>query len=199
VAWNRRPGFSSKEYDSGSGLSYYGYRHYDPGTGAWMKKDPILWYGGLNVYMFSDNSPIAANDAYGLNPLAPVIADPAVGDKIVEGTLIVTAFLVSAVGLSEFIDYLRNLPAMRAPGDCTIEEYGTYQLSVEIFCNQPRRCDHLTPKDQLMTRYYINLACAGAREAINQACFRGGDPNHRNEAQKARNAAAKCLALLPQW
>ena len=33
--------FSTKEYDSSTGLYYYGYRYYDPVTGRWPSRDPI--------------------------------------------------------------------------------------------------------------------------------------------------------------
>ncbi|MCP4721755.1 MAG: hypothetical protein GY860_20030 [Desulfobacteraceae bacterium] len=31
-----------------TGLSYYGYRFYNPGIGKWMTKDPLGVAGGIN-------------------------------------------------------------------------------------------------------------------------------------------------------
>ena len=57
--------FSSKEFDKRSELSYYGFRYYDPESGRWMKKDPLLWKGGLNLYAFVNNNPVNKYDIYG--------------------------------------------------------------------------------------------------------------------------------------
>lgn len=65
VGWNRRPDFSTKEYDSGSGLSYYGFRYYDPEAGRWMKKDPMLWVDGANIGLFCVNNPVNLIDRNG--------------------------------------------------------------------------------------------------------------------------------------
>jgi RHS repeat-associated protein len=59
--------FSSKEYDTKSGLSYYGYRYYDPETARWLTKDPLNYNSKENnFYMFALNSPIQLVDSYGL-------------------------------------------------------------------------------------------------------------------------------------
>jgi RHS repeat-associated protein len=62
--------FSSKEYDSKSGLSYYGFRYYDADSGRWMTKDPLLWSDNLNLYGFVGGNPLEYIDFYGLIRLA---------------------------------------------------------------------------------------------------------------------------------
>jgi len=62
---NRFIGFSSKEFDKKSGLSYYGFRFYDSESGRWMKKEPT-GYDGPNLYHFVFNSPVLCIDYYGL-------------------------------------------------------------------------------------------------------------------------------------
>ena len=57
--------FSTKYYDAGSGMYYYGYRFYSPGLGKWINRDPIAEGGGLNLYGAFGNSPGNFNDAYG--------------------------------------------------------------------------------------------------------------------------------------
>ncbi|MEO6908407.1 MAG: RHS repeat-associated core domain-containing protein, partial [Abditibacteriaceae bacterium] len=57
--------FSTKYYDDGSGMYYYGYRFYSPGLGKWINRDPIAEGGGLNLYGAFGNSPGNFNDAYG--------------------------------------------------------------------------------------------------------------------------------------
>ena len=58
--------FSTKEYDSSTGLYYYGYRYYDPLTGRWPSRDPIEEFGGLNLYGFVNNDGVNYWDLLGL-------------------------------------------------------------------------------------------------------------------------------------
>ncbi len=74
--------FSSKEWDSNSGLYYYLYRFYDPNLQWWVNRDPhrdmgfilLRWgtigepgTGGPNLYDFLGNSPLDNDDPYGLS------------------------------------------------------------------------------------------------------------------------------------
>jgi RHS repeat-associated protein len=59
-------GFSSKYLDSEVGLYYYGYGHYAPRLGRWLNRDPIAEQGGLNLYAFVGNEPVANSDVCGL-------------------------------------------------------------------------------------------------------------------------------------
>jgi RHS repeat-associated protein len=47
-------------------LYYYGYRFYDAQIQRWLNRDPIVEHGGLNVYIFVSNSPVALHDYLGL-------------------------------------------------------------------------------------------------------------------------------------
>jgi uncharacterized protein RhaS with RHS repeats len=44
-------------------------RYYNPTTERWISRDPIGEQGGLNLYGFVNNNPIAAVDAIGLEIL----------------------------------------------------------------------------------------------------------------------------------
>jgi RHS repeat-associated protein len=81
-AINQPMRFSTKFYDDQTGLSYYGYRFYNPALGRWMTRDPLGERGGINpygfvdsvgkpfsgtnLYTFTDNSPVNAIDPDGL-------------------------------------------------------------------------------------------------------------------------------------
>ena len=52
----------------GSGLSYYGSRHYDAEKGRWPNKDPIGERGGKNLYVFVGNAAVWSADWVGLSP-----------------------------------------------------------------------------------------------------------------------------------
>ncbi len=58
--------FSTKRYFEGTGLSYYGYRSYQPVTGRWLTRDPLQEAGGINLYGFVQNNPVNYFDPYGL-------------------------------------------------------------------------------------------------------------------------------------
>ena len=58
--------FSTKRYDAGTGLNYYGYRFYSPGVERWMNRDPLGERGGINLYGFVQNDPVNFVDPEGL-------------------------------------------------------------------------------------------------------------------------------------
>jgi RHS repeat-associated protein len=49
-----------------TGVTYYGYRYYDPVTGRWPSRDPIGERGGINLYGFVENSSTNKHDLLGL-------------------------------------------------------------------------------------------------------------------------------------
>ena len=57
---------SSKMVLTNSGLYYYGYRFYDPNLQRWPNIDPIGEAGGVNLYTFVGNAPVAYHDSFGL-------------------------------------------------------------------------------------------------------------------------------------
>ena len=60
-------GFAGGLYDSHTGLVRFGARDYDPETGRWTSKDPILFGGGdANLYTYVVNNPLNFIDPLGL-------------------------------------------------------------------------------------------------------------------------------------
>ncbi len=57
--------FSTKYYDTETGLYYYGYRFYHPSIMRWLNRDPIEEAGGRNLYGFISNAPVIGIDALG--------------------------------------------------------------------------------------------------------------------------------------
>jgi RHS repeat-associated protein len=58
--------WSTKEFDSTSGLVYYLYRFYNPKIGRWLSRDPVEERGGLNILALLSNDPANGNDVNGL-------------------------------------------------------------------------------------------------------------------------------------
>ncbi|GBC59957.1 hypothetical protein DENIS_0899 [Desulfonema ishimotonii] len=60
-------GFAGGLYDADTGLIRFGYRDYDPDTGRWTAKDPILFAGGdTDLYGYCLNDPVNLTDPEGL-------------------------------------------------------------------------------------------------------------------------------------
>jgi RHS repeat-associated protein len=58
--------FSTKYTDTETGLLYYGYRYYQPGTGRWLSRDPLGEGGGIALFVHIQNGGINAIDPLGL-------------------------------------------------------------------------------------------------------------------------------------
>jgi len=69
-------GFAGGLYDRDTKLVRFGYRDYDPETGRWTAKDPILFAGGdTDLYGYCVNDPVNFADPEGLE--AAVLPGPA--------------------------------------------------------------------------------------------------------------------------
>jgi RHS repeat-associated protein len=76
-------GFAGGLYDKDTGLVRFGARDYDPQTGRWTSKDPILFSAGQsNLYVYAGNDPIGNMDPDGL--LVDVTFDRATGHVLVK-------------------------------------------------------------------------------------------------------------------
>jgi RHS repeat-associated protein len=63
-------GFAGGLYDGDTGLVRFGARDYDPQTGRWTAKDPILFGSrDFNLYGYTFNDPVNLLDPLGLRPL----------------------------------------------------------------------------------------------------------------------------------
>jgi RHS repeat-associated protein len=61
-------GFAGGLHDRDTGLVRFGYRDYDPETGRWTAKDPILFAGGdVGLYGYCLNDPVNLVDLMGLS------------------------------------------------------------------------------------------------------------------------------------
>ncbi len=58
-------GYTGHLYDSQTGLNYAPFRYYNPQTARWMKRDPLGYINGTNLYAYVTNNPAAYNDPTG--------------------------------------------------------------------------------------------------------------------------------------
>ncbi|MGX5869306.1 hypothetical protein [Enterobacter cloacae] len=77
-------------------------------------------------------------------------------------------------------------------GNCTPQDLNDLQNEKNRLCNQSRACAPQMPKDELLRRYEINLACASVRKQINNKRFGGGDKIHMSEESEAYGVSAVC-------
>ena len=60
-------GFADGLSDAATGLVNFGFRDYDPATGRWTARDPVLYAGAqANLYVYVGNDPISLRDPLGL-------------------------------------------------------------------------------------------------------------------------------------
>jgi RHS repeat-associated protein len=78
-----RYGFTGREYDNATGLTYYRNRWYDAQHGRFMSEDPIGFAGGSNFYSYVGNNPVKFTDPSGLSKIIRVLR--AIGGALVEG------------------------------------------------------------------------------------------------------------------
>jgi RHS repeat-associated protein len=85
-------GFAGGIYDRDTGLVRFGARDYEPATGRWTNKDPILFEGGdPNLYVYAANDPVNFIDETGLSVGSAVgnfflgVAEGVAGTIIVAG------------------------------------------------------------------------------------------------------------------
>ena len=62
-----RYGYTGRERDSDTGLTYYRARWLDPQVGRFTSEDPIQFDGGSNWYGYAENDPIQFSDPTGLS------------------------------------------------------------------------------------------------------------------------------------
>ena len=90
-------GFAGGLYDSDTGLVHFGYREYDPFTGKWTAKDPLLFDGGdSNLYGYVWSDPVNW-------------IDPSGKVAVVDDIVIVGIAFLGAWAIHEAIPHARNL------------------------------------------------------------------------------------------
>jgi len=58
--------FPGQYYDEETGLHYNYHRYYDPEIGRYLRDDPIGLEGGINLFAYSENTPLKYIDYFGL-------------------------------------------------------------------------------------------------------------------------------------
>jgi len=160
----------------------------------YTQADPLGIQPDLNVFRYAASNPVRFTDPTGQQAAEIAVGAASVCVAILEtmppvlvGTIVVGAIIVAGKECAQ---------AQRC-GNCTPEEHAALQAAVNGACKAgPRRCSPSQDPVTLATNMGKNLACAAARDTINQRCFGGGDAGHRQAADQARAAAIRCARLL---
>jgi RHS repeat-associated protein len=106
-------GFAGGIEDPVTGLVRFGLRDYEPLTGRFTAKDPILHEGGMNLFVFAGNDPVSKRDPSGLDEgggIDPGLLElPSAGDRIVSQFNKFVEWIQSDEG-GEAIDTVADLP-----------------------------------------------------------------------------------------
>ena len=63
-------GFTGRPMEELTGLYYYRYRDYNPGTGRFLQPDPLGQLPGPNIYSYCSNNPVNWVDPWGMRNIA---------------------------------------------------------------------------------------------------------------------------------
>ncbi|MFH7826931.1 RHS element core protein [Kluyvera chengduensis] len=193
----RLPG---QQWDEETGLCYNRHRYYNPQLGRYITQDPIGLEGGWNPYAYPLN-PITEIDPQGLNPLILGVA------ALMSCGLLSSAGVIQS-GQQHRDQYGRKVnpeadkltnehkSGLNLGGNCTPQDLSDLQNEKNRLCNQSRACAPQMPRNEILRRYEVNLACASVRKQINNQCFGGGDKAHMEEENKAYKTAADCSGLM---
>jgi RHS repeat-associated protein len=157
-------GFTGRELDP-SGLMYFRARHYDPGTGRFLSKDPLLGVlqapGSLNRYTYARNSPFRFVDPTGK-----------VADVLVWGGGL--AELIGAIGLATFLWIVAVVIAVLAIIYCLLSaECRRFVACLGKLIWHAIRCLFLALEVSTVDRFGCLALCSGRAWASYKRCRSG--------------------------
>ncbi len=133
--------FSTKYFDSDTGLYYYGYRFYSPSLMRWLNRDLIGEEGGLNLYGFVNNSPIFCCDYVGMRIITTRNPHP----KRVKDITYITK---SAIKRPRAMTIKTGSIRFYCDRNCRLHIDGNIKLSIEMLeSNNPRWNKHYAQYD----------------------------------------------------
>ena len=94
-------GFAGGIEDPVTGLVRFGLRDYEPATGRFTAKDPILHEGGMNLFLYAGNNPVSQRDPSGMDEGGMDGIDPSLLTLPTPGERIVGHF-------NKFVEWIKS-------------------------------------------------------------------------------------------
>ncbi len=202
-------GYTGREYDAESGLYHYRARACDPASGMFVQSDPIGFAGGtLSIYQYTQSDPVNLDDSSGLTTADMYIGTGVSAGSATAGGYGMFAAINPAVG--NILHVMRNAtkflpvvvvgssaPDMPPPGDCSKEFVAKIRKNAKRIADQGMSCKGI-PKSAIVERSLRGGRAAQVwfwRDFLNKVCFRGSNPGHRGEAERARQNMIECFAV----
>ncbi len=147
----------------GNGLYYMGVRYYDPEVGRFINKDPIGYFGGLNLFTYVGNNPANFIDPNGEFAFMPVIV------VILKGAAIMKTIDWAVSGyydyqiykeLDDYEKWLRK--ELSETSSCEIERFDLLQKGIEKVTLR---------KAQLAEKWGINVVTRFPKRPIPKGSF----------------------------
>ncbi len=170
LAEANRMRFSSKEFHLPSGLSYFGFRYYDPHLQRWINQDPIEENGGIGLYTYVGNAPTTAVDpdgqfwdtiwdvgnilydagkiAYGYVTESSLLIEEGQGDLVLDAAAALIPFVPAGAtkalrGAGKMAKYLDNAAAKADDALCSARR------NADIACDAGK-----SASEKSLTRFY---------------------------------------------
>ena len=184
--------YTARELDTETGLYYYRARYYDPISGRFLSEDTARFGSGENFYAYSNNSPITFSDPLGLGPCSAADVSRCTRNCESKGLQLGSCFNINTV-----IGSFSLCSCKDRCGNCEPLQHALLQAAVNTACKSgPSACKASQTCAELKANLATNLACAWARNRINNICYDGGDAGHKEAAANAAAAAAKCAGFI---
>jgi len=95
-------GFAGGLHDRDTGLVHFGFRDYDPDSGTWTAKDPVLFASGdIYLYEYCSSDPINGIDPTGENAAVIQLAERALDPAVCLIGLLTTAWYATTEGAQD--------------------------------------------------------------------------------------------------
>ena len=155
-------------------MHYNWHRHYDPSLGRYTQPDPLGFVDGPSVFAYAKNLPLRFVDARGLQSGA------------------------GSGGSGGNPNQCIYIPP--PPGDCTTARHDELQNIVNLNCEIPHGCNGEADElGDLIIKRDRAFSCAEARTNINNECYRGGEPGHKEARRNAYRAWNWCNYLIDRY